>query len=85
MAVYPTNDLELVEKLGSLLNVDLDAVISLKNTDGEETAIILTCLDVRLVFKLFWTKDLVLSSILKVCCAENLCSGRNTFWAGSHV
>lgn len=35
MAVYPTNDLQLVEKLGSMLNVDLDAVISLKNTDGE--------------------------------------------------
>ena len=37
MAVYPTNDHELVEKLGSMLNVDLDAVISLKNTDGEHT------------------------------------------------
>lgn len=36
VAVYPTNSPELVEKLGSLLNVDLDAVISLNNTDGEE-------------------------------------------------
>lgn len=35
MAVYPTNDPELVEKLGSLLDVDLDTVISLNNTDGE--------------------------------------------------
>ena len=36
MAVYPTNDPELVEKLGSLLDVDLDTVISLNNTDGEK-------------------------------------------------
>ena len=36
MAVYPANDPELVEKLGSLLNVDLDTVISLNNTDGEK-------------------------------------------------
>ena len=36
VAVYPTNDPELVEKLGSLLDVDLDTVISLDNTDGEE-------------------------------------------------
>lgn len=35
VAVYPTNDLQLVEKLGSMLNVDLDAVISLKNTDED--------------------------------------------------
>ena len=35
VAVYPSNDTELVEKLGSLLNVDLDAIISLKNTDGK--------------------------------------------------
>ena len=35
MAVYPTNDPELVEKLASMLNVDLDAVISLQNRDGE--------------------------------------------------
>lgn len=30
------NDPELVEKLGNLLNVDLDAVVSLNNTDGEK-------------------------------------------------
>lgn len=36
VAVYPTNDPELVEKLGGLLDVDLDAVISLNNTDGEK-------------------------------------------------
>lgn len=36
VAVYPTNDPELVEKLGSLLDVDLDTVISLNNTDGEK-------------------------------------------------
>ena len=36
MAVYPTNDAELVEKLGTLLNVDLDIVMSLNNTDGKK-------------------------------------------------
>lgn len=35
VAVYPTNDHDLVEKLGCILNVDLDAVISLKNTDED--------------------------------------------------
>ncbi|PFX23368.1 NADPH--cytochrome P450 reductase [Stylophora pistillata] len=35
VAVYPMNDPELVEKLGSLLNVDLDTVISLNNTDED--------------------------------------------------
>ena len=35
VAVYPTNSPELVETLGNLLNVDLDTVISLNNTDGE--------------------------------------------------
>lgn len=33
--MYPTNDPELVEKLASMLNVDLDAVISLQNRDGK--------------------------------------------------
>ena len=41
MAVYPTNDPELVEKLGSLLDVDLDTVISLNNTDGEKRSYLL--------------------------------------------
>lgn len=35
VAVYPMNDPELVEKLGNLLNVDLDAVVSLNNTDED--------------------------------------------------
>lgn len=35
VAVYPTNDPELVEKLASMLNVDLDAVISLQNRDED--------------------------------------------------
>ncbi|XP_015749750.1 PREDICTED: NADPH--cytochrome P450 reductase-like [Acropora digitifera] len=35
VGVYATNDPELVEKLGSILNVDLDTVISLKNTDED--------------------------------------------------
>jgi FAD binding domain. len=32
--VYPINNEELVKKLGELLNVDLDTVITLTNTDG---------------------------------------------------
>jgi sulfite reductase alpha subunit-like flavoprotein len=34
LAVYPINNKELVNKLGELLNVDLDTVITLTNTDG---------------------------------------------------
>lgn len=37
LAVYPINNQELVEKLGELLNVDLDTVITLTNTDGMKT------------------------------------------------
>jgi sulfite reductase alpha subunit-like flavoprotein len=34
LAVYPINNEQLVNKLGELLNVDLDTVITLTNTDG---------------------------------------------------
>lgn len=34
VAVYPKNSSELVDKIGKLLNVDLDTVFSLLNTDG---------------------------------------------------
>lgn len=34
MAVFPTNDSALVNKLGEILGVDLDVVISLNNLDG---------------------------------------------------
>jgi len=34
VAVYPKNSSELVERIGELLNVDLDTVFSLLNTDG---------------------------------------------------
>jgi hypothetical protein len=37
LAVYPINDEELVKKIGELLNVDLDTVITLTNTDGMKT------------------------------------------------
>jgi len=37
LAVYPINNEELVNKLGELLNVDLDTVITLTNTDGMKT------------------------------------------------
>jgi sulfite reductase alpha subunit-like flavoprotein len=37
LAVYPINNEELVNKLGELLNVDLDTVITLTNTDGMTT------------------------------------------------
>jgi sulfite reductase alpha subunit-like flavoprotein len=35
VAVYPSNDEVLVKRMGELLNVDLDEVISLVNVDGE--------------------------------------------------
>lgn len=34
VAVFPTNDSALVNKLGQTLGVDLDVVISLNNLDG---------------------------------------------------
>lgn len=34
VAVFPTNDSVLVNKLGQILGVDLDVVISLNNLDG---------------------------------------------------
>lgn len=34
LAIYPINNEELVNKLGELLNVDLDTIITLTNTDG---------------------------------------------------
>lgn len=34
VAVFPTNDSVLVNKLGQILEVDLDKVISLNNLDG---------------------------------------------------
>ena len=34
VAVFPTNDSALVNKLGQILGVDLDLVISLNNLDG---------------------------------------------------
>lgn len=37
VAVYPTNDSALVEKIGKLLDVDLDTVFSLKNLDEDST------------------------------------------------
>jgi sulfite reductase alpha subunit-like flavoprotein len=39
LAVYPVNNEELVNKLGELLNVDLDTVIILTNTDGMRTCL----------------------------------------------
>ena len=35
VGVYPTNDPELVEKIGQLLGTDLDEVISLDNVDPD--------------------------------------------------
>lgn len=37
LGVYPTNDGELVEKLGKLLNVDLDLTFTLTNVDEESS------------------------------------------------
>ena len=40
VAVYPTNDSALVDRIGELLDVDLDEVISLVNVDGQHTLLI---------------------------------------------
>ena len=37
VAVYPINDLELVNKIGSLLDVNLDQVFSLTNLDEDSS------------------------------------------------
>ena len=34
VAIYPSNDSELVNKIGELLNVDLDMTVSLENLEG---------------------------------------------------
>ena len=34
VAIYPANDAVLVDKIGSLLNIDLDSIFSLVNLDG---------------------------------------------------
>jgi hypothetical protein len=31
VAIYPTNNTELVERIGQLLNLDLDTVFTMKN------------------------------------------------------
>lgn len=35
VAVYPTNNLEMVEKLGERLGADLETLFTLDNVDGE--------------------------------------------------
>lgn len=35
VAIYPENDVALVERIGELLEVDLDQIFSLVNKDGE--------------------------------------------------
>ena len=36
VAIYPENDVALVERIGELLEVDLDQIFSLVNKDGEQ-------------------------------------------------
>lgn len=36
MAIFPTNDSRMVERIGELLGADLDTVFSLTNVDGEK-------------------------------------------------
>lgn len=38
VALYPTNDAQLVERIGELLDIDLDIVFSLTSTDGKSTS-----------------------------------------------
>ena len=35
VAIYPENDITLVERIGELLEADLDQIFSLVNKDGE--------------------------------------------------
>ena len=37
MAVYPINDLDLVTKIGTLLDIDLDQVFTLINLDEDSS------------------------------------------------
>ena len=37
VAIYPTNDLQLVNKIGQLLNIDLDTVFTMKALDEDAT------------------------------------------------
>lgn len=37
VAVYPTNNVELVEKIGKLLNLDMDAVFTMNNLDEDSS------------------------------------------------
>ena len=36
VAIFPTNDGQIVERLGKMLGADLDTVFSLTNVDGED-------------------------------------------------
>lgn len=35
VAVYPVNDVSIVNRIGQILDADLDTVISLNNLDGQ--------------------------------------------------
>jgi len=48
VAVYPKNSSELVNKIGELLNVDLDTVFSLLNTDGMTVCIVFSVINIKL-------------------------------------
>ena len=37
VAIYPTNDLQLVNKIGQLLEIDLDTVFTMKALDEDAT------------------------------------------------
>ena len=37
VAIYPTNDLQLVNKIGQLLDIDLDTVFTMKALDEDAT------------------------------------------------
>lgn len=60
MAVYPTNDSSIVNRLGEILGVDLDAVISLNNLDGttltlRNTRDAFVCINVSELFYRPWS------------------------------
>ena len=40
VAIFPTNDGQMVEKIGKMLEADLDTVFSLTNVDGERESFV---------------------------------------------
>jgi len=57
VAVYPKNSSELVEKIGELLNADLDTVFSLLNTDGNSLLYFMFNINLLLLNNFFFAEE----------------------------